>query len=98
MDSRRIIRSFVLLLAISTTLLASSLAASPAHFHQNNPGGGCDICSLAHLPIIQPSIAVHVVAPGVSECRITAQAAPRPAEPFVSAKSSRGPPSPALFA
>jgi hypothetical protein len=98
MGSRRLFRSFVLLLAISATLLVSTVAASPAHFHKNDLGGSCDVCSIAHLPVIQPSLSVHIAAPGLSKVRIAAPTVERPSEPFIQSESSRGPPcSPALF-
>jgi hypothetical protein len=88
----RIFRSFVLLLAISATLLVSTSAASPAHFHKNELGGSCDVCAIAHLPVIQPALAIQIFAPGITKVRVTVQSASRPSDPFVHIDSSRGPP------
>jgi hypothetical protein len=93
MSSGRLFRSFVLLLAISATLLVSTVAASPAHFHTKDLGGGCDVCAIAHLPVIQPDLAVHIAAPGVSKVRLSTRPVESPREPFVQNESSRGPPS-----
>jgi hypothetical protein len=99
MSSARLFRSLVLLLALSATLLISTASASPAHIHKNDLGGSCDVCSIAHLPVIQPALAVQIFAPGITKVRITAQAVSRPSEPIIRTESSRGPPStPALFA
>jgi hypothetical protein len=92
-SGRPFLRSFVLLLAISATLLVSTVAASPAHFHNDNYGGGsCDICVIAHLPVVQPALSVHIFAPGISKIRITVNTVARPSDPFVQLESSRGPP------
>ncbi len=64
---RPFLRFLVLLLAISATLLVSTVAASPAHFHKDSYGGGCDICVIAHLPVVQPALSVHIFAPGTSD-------------------------------
>lgn len=98
-SGRSFLRSFVLLLAISATLLVSTVAASPAHFHKESIGGSCDICAIAHLPVVQPALAVHVFAPGISKVRVTVQAVARPSDPFIHFESTRGPPRPfAVFA
>jgi hypothetical protein len=93
MFSRRpLLRSLVLLLAISATLLISTVAASPAHLHKDNYGGSCDICVIAHLPVVQPALSVHIFAPGTSNLRITAETVARPDDPCIQFLSSRGPP------
>lgn len=98
-SGRPFLRSLVLLLAISATLLVSTVAASPAHFHNDNFGGTCDICVIGHLPVVQPAVAVHIFAPGVAKVRITVQTVARPSDPFIQLESSRGPPRPfAVFA
>jgi hypothetical protein len=89
---RPFLRSLVLLLAISATLLVSTVAASPAHFHKDNLGGTCDICVIAHLPVVQPVLAAHLFAPAATKTRITVQAVVRPSDPFVQLESTRGPP------
>jgi hypothetical protein len=91
-SGRSFLRSLVLLLAISATLLVSTVAASPAHFHKDNIGGSCDICAIAHLPVIQPVLAAHLFAPAVTNTRIAVQAVARTSEPFLQLESSRGPP------
>jgi hypothetical protein len=91
-SGRSFLRSLVLLLAISATLLVSTVAASPAHFHKDTFGGSCDICVIAHLPVVQPAVAAHLFAPVVTNVRITIQVVARPSDPFVQLESSRGPP------
>lgn len=91
-SGRPFLRSLVLLLAISATLLVSTVAASPAHFHKDNYGGSCDICVIAHLPVVQPALSVHIFAPDVAKVRITVETVARPSDPFVQLESSRGPP------
>ncbi len=90
-SGRPFLRSLVLLLAISATLLVSTIAASPAHFHKDNYGG-CDLCAIAHLPVVQPVLTAHVFVPAMSKLRVTVQAAARPSDPFVQLESTRGPP------
>ena len=92
LSGRPILRSLVLLLAISATLLVSTAAASPAHLHKANFDGSCDICTVAHLPVIQPALSVQLFAPGISKVRVTILAIARPSKPFVHVESSRGPP------
>jgi hypothetical protein len=88
---------FVLLLALSATLLVSTIAASPAHLHKNDFSGGCDICSIAHLPVVQPALAAELFAPALSHFRSFAESVARPADPVHFTALTRGPPTSFVF-
>jgi hypothetical protein len=88
---------FVLLLALSATLLVSTVAASPAHLHKNDFSGGCDICSIAHLPVVQPTLAVELFAPALTHFRSPAYSVARPSDPVHFIALSRGPPTAFVF-
>jgi hypothetical protein len=91
------VRLFVLLLALSATLLVSTVAASPAHFHNNDFTGGCDICSIAHLPAVQPALAVEIFAPALTYFRVPPNSIAHPSDPVHSSALSRGPPASVVF-
>ncbi len=83
----------VLLLAIVATLVVTSVAASPAHFHgTGNLSGSCDLCVIAHLPIIQPVLATQILPPGISAWNADGFAPAKASELFHQTSLSRGPP------
>ena len=85
-------RHAVLLLAIAATLAVTSAAASPAHFHNSDLAGGCDVCSIAHLPVVQPPVAASLFPPALSDWGLLAPDPCATEKRFHQTAFSRGPP------
>ncbi|MGI8989100.1 MAG: hypothetical protein ACR2I2_05890 [Bryobacteraceae bacterium] len=82
----------LLLLAIGSTLVVSTAAAAPLHWHSNDIGGGCQICIAAHLPVVQPPAVIGLPSPVRTAWQVPEALECRTVECCQSALSSRGPP------
>lgn len=92
MQHKSILRQLVLLLALLATLLVTSAAASPAHIHAKDVAGRCDVCVIAHLPVVQPALSVGLVPPAIAELGVYFQTRTDVVELFHRTALSRGPP------
>ncbi|MDQ2900676.1 MAG: hypothetical protein M3Y07_12885 [Acidobacteriota bacterium] len=92
MQGRPYVRFLLLLLAIGSTLVVSTVAATPSHWHSGDIGGGCQICVAAHLPVVQPPSVIGLPSPVRNAWQVPAALACPIVECCKSAVSSRGPP------
>ena len=93
MQGGRYLRTLLLLLAIGCTLVVSTAAASPVHWHQKQVSGGCEICTIAHLPVVQPPVSVDLHPPALADWHVCSWTERRVVESCRRIVAARGPPS-----
>ncbi|MDQ6678443.1 MAG: hypothetical protein M3Z09_14245 [Acidobacteriota bacterium] len=86
MTGRRIFHLFALLLALCATVGVTTAAVSPAHFH-----AGCDVCTSAHMPVLQPPLTAALLAPPVVFSDVVTPSLTGFSESHAATNPSRGP-------
>jgi hypothetical protein len=92
MCHRRPWKALLLCLAIAALAAVTTAAALPAHWHSAIGGVNCEICCIAHTPVVQSTVVADVRPPVPVERHVSVERLPGLLETFSFADLGRAPP------
>ena len=92
MCHRRLWKALLLCLAVAALAAVTTAAAQPAHWHSAIGGVNCEICCIAHAPVLHSPVIADVRPPVAVERHAAFLQLSGPLESFFFADLGRAPP------